>query len=90
VSEPLSRLQLDILELEARTWPLDGAKISEFRRRHPNITETAYYVALHRMLTNQAALEHGNHRYAPMLRRLHQQQSAQIDRRNERRPVTSE
>jgi hypothetical protein len=55
---PLTRLQLDILELEAQTWRLAGSKHSEFRRRWPNVTETAYYLALSRMLDDERAQRH--------------------------------
>lgn len=66
----LSRLQRDILELESRTWRLDGSKMTEFRRRHPRVTETGYYVALSRLLENPDAYEYDNRRYAATLKRI--------------------
>lgn len=79
--QSLDRLQRDILELEARTWKQAGAKISEFRRRHPRITETGYYLALLRLLENPAAYEYGGRRYAPMLKRLSEKHQAELARR---------
>jgi hypothetical protein len=87
---PLTRIQLDILELEARTWALNGSKISEFRRRHPNITETAYYVALKLLLTNRTALEYDGGRYAAMLRQIRDRQLDLIERRAGQRLVPQE
>jgi hypothetical protein len=77
----LSRLQRDILELEARTWKQPGSKISEFRRRHPRITETGYYLALLRLLENPAAYEYGGRRYAPLLSRLSEKHQVELARR---------
>lgn len=69
---PLSRLQLDILELETASFALPGNKISEFKRRHPRLTETAYTVALLRLLTDRRAWEYDNGRYAGTLSRIQQ------------------
>lgn len=66
----LSPMQLDILELELRAWPEDGAKISEFRRMHPSVTETGYHSALLVLLGEPAAYEVCERRYAAMLSRL--------------------
>lgn len=78
---PLTPLQLDILELEERSWAQPGAKHSEFRRRHPLVTETAYYLALWWLLTDRRAYEHDNRRYAAMLTRLHERHGADLARR---------
>lgn len=69
-ASPLSRLQLDILDLESQTWPLEGSKITEFRIRHPRHTETAYYLALGRLLHDRRAYEYAGGRYAEMLNRI--------------------
>jgi hypothetical protein len=66
----LSQLQRDVLELEAISWDLPGQKIAEFRRRHPHITETGYYMALNRLLADPAAYEYDDRRYAALLTRL--------------------
>lgn len=66
----LTELQLDILELESKTWAKEGSKISEFKRRHPTVTETGYCLALLNLLNNPEAYEHDEQRFAPMLRRL--------------------
>lgn len=68
--QPLSRLQLDILELEAASWRQDGAKQTEFRRRHPHVTPTAYTVALRRLLGDPRAYECDDGRYAATLNRI--------------------
>ncbi len=84
--EPLSRMQLDVLELERRTWPQEGAKISEFRRRNPTVTEVGYYAALLTLLRTPAAYEYGNRRYAAMLRgideRYHQEMARRVGLRD--------
>lgn len=77
---PLSRLQLDILELEAASWREEGSKITEFRRRHPSVTATGYTVALLRLLDNQLAYEYAGGRYVQVLtriRRLHAEREAE-------------
>lgn len=74
-------MQRDILELESQTWSQDGSKISEFRRRYPRVTETAYYLVLNRLLSDQRAYEHDDRRYAPMLVRLNELQAQEIARR---------
>jgi len=79
--QALTCVQRCVLELEAMTWKQDGAKISEFRRRHPLITETAYYLVLLRLLGNPRAYEYRGRRYAPMLRRLAETQQAELARR---------
>lgn len=70
MSPALSQLQLDVLELESTTWRLEGSKLAEFRARHPRHTETAYYLALGRLLTDQRAYEYDGGRYAEMLSRI--------------------
>lgn len=77
----LSRLQRDILELEATDWALEGEKLAEFRRRHRGVTATGYEVALGRLLTNPDAYEYDNRRYAPMLARLAERAGQAADRR---------
>jgi hypothetical protein len=77
----LTRLQLDILELESMTWSQNGSKIAEFRRRHPLVTETGYYLALLGLLSNQTAYEYDGQRYAPMLQRISARQRAEFARR---------
>lgn len=77
--QPLSRLQLDILELETMTWKQDGNKLNEFKRRHPNVTIAGYTVALLRLLSDRRAWEYDGGRYAGTLariQRLHQQRDA--------------
>jgi hypothetical protein len=76
--EPLSQLQIDILELEDASFnnpgEKPGAKLSEFKRRHSTITEVGYGLALLRLLNDPRAYEHDNRRYAATLariRRLH-------------------
>jgi hypothetical protein len=76
---PLSRLQLDILELEDASWKQPGHKINEFKQRHPGVTIIGYHVALMRLLDNPLAYEHNSRQYAPMLnriKRLHQEREA--------------
>lgn len=76
--EPLlSSLQLDVLELEGRTWKLAGSKHSEFRRRWPHITETAYYLALNRMLDDERAQRHS----PALINRLRRLRDEEIARR---------
>lgn len=77
----LSKLQLDILELESRTWKLPGEKISAFRQLYPRVTETGYYVALLMLLGEPKAYEYDGRRYASMLRRLDQAYGDGLDRR---------
>lgn len=77
----LSQLQLDILDLESKTWRLAGSKISAFRQLHPLVTETGYYLALLRMLDNQAAYEYDGQRYAPLLKRLSETHRAELAQR---------
>lgn len=67
---PLSRLQLDILELEATSWREEGSKITEFRRRHPSVTATGYTVALLRLLDDRRAYEYDGGRYEQVLNRI--------------------
>jgi len=74
---PLSRLQLDVLELEARTWKLAGSKHSEFRQRWPHVTETAYYLALNRMLDDERAQRHS----PALINRLRRLRDEEITRR---------
>lgn len=68
--EELSPVRRTILELESRTWAQDGAKIAEFRRRHPRITETGYYVVLDRLLADPCAYTYAGGRYASLLNRI--------------------
>lgn len=78
--EPLTPLQLDILELETASWALPGSKISEFKRRHPNLTETAYTIALLRLLEDRRAWEYDGGLYAGTLariQRLHAERTAE-------------
>lgn len=78
--EPLSRVQLDILELEDASWKMPGSKISEFKQRHPRLTETAYTVALMRLLEDPRAWEFDGGRYAGTLariQRLHAERAAE-------------
>jgi hypothetical protein len=77
----LTRMQRDILELELRTWPAPGAKISEFRRLYPTVTETGYLAALLVLIGTPAAYEVDNRRYAAMLRRLDEQHKQEFQRR---------
>lgn len=77
----LSRLQRDILILEARTWTRPGEKFTEFRRRHPGVTQTGYDVALLRLLHDPRAYEYAGRRYAAMLTRLHRHHEAALERR---------
>lgn len=78
---PLSGLQLTILELEAKTWKRAGAKYSEFRRRHPGVTEIGYYLALKLLLSDRRAYEYDERRYAAMLTRIREQQIEKIQQR---------
>jgi hypothetical protein len=84
--QPLSRLQHDILELESMTWREEGAKMKAFRERHERVTETAYYVALGRLLENPLAYEYDNGRYAAMLNRLSRTADQAAIRRGHFRP----
>lgn len=68
--KPLSRLQLDILELEDHSFNQPGEKLSEFKRRWPNVTMTGYGVALLRLLSDPRAWEYDGRRYAGTLARI--------------------
>lgn len=73
-AEPLSQLQLDILELEQVSWKQPGNKINEFRDRHPDIGPARYTVILLRLLSDRRAWEYDDGRFAGTLgriRRLH-------------------
>ncbi len=88
--QPLTCVQLCILELESMTWKQGGSKISEFRQRHPRVTETAYYVALLRLLRDPRAYEYRDRKYASMLTRLAVGQRAELARRAGLRNVSTE
>lgn len=68
--EPLTQLQLDILELERACFDRPGDKISEFKQRWPNITQAGYGLALLRLLADPRAYEYDNRRYAATLTRI--------------------
>ena len=74
ITEPLSQLQLDILELEDASFnnpgERPGAKLSAFKERHPTITEVRYGVMLLRLLHDRRAYEYDNGRYAGTLNRI--------------------
>lgn len=78
---PLSRLQRDILELEARAFAGDGEKLNEFKRRHPTVTTTGYTVALLRLLSDPRAWAYADGRYAGTLARI---QRLHAERESER------
>ncbi len=67
---PLTRLQLDILELEDASFNRPGDKLSEFKRRHPGVTQVGYGVALLRLLSDPRAYEYDGGRYAGTLARI--------------------
>lgn len=85
----LTKMQLDILELESMTWSKEGSKFSEFKQRHPTVTETGYCLALLNLLSNPAAYEYDGQRYAPMLRRLDEEYREALTRRVGLRSVPS-
>jgi hypothetical protein len=66
----LTPLQRDILELEDASFNRPGEKLSEFKRRHPGVTEVGYGVALLRLLSDPRAYEYDNGRYAGTLARI--------------------
>jgi hypothetical protein len=68
--QPLSDLQLDILELEAASWIQPGNKFHEFKARHPHVTVHGYTVVLLRLLSDRRAWEYDNGRYATTLARI--------------------
>lgn len=68
--QPLTQLQLDILELEDASFNRPGEKLSEFKQRHPNITEVGYGLALLRLLADPRAYEYDSSRYAGTLTRI--------------------
>jgi hypothetical protein len=86
----LTRTQLDILKLEATSWPRKGAKISAFRRLYPGVTETGYYVVLLALIHNPAAYECEGGAYADLLRRLERDHKAEVVRRAGLRSVPGE
>jgi hypothetical protein len=89
-AKPLSVLQLDILELEDQLWKQPGGKISEFKRRHPHVTETGYTVALLRLLTDRRAWEYDGGRYAGTLGRIQRLHEHRIEERGALRDVSAE
>lgn len=84
MTEGFTALQHDILDLESQTWNRQGEKLTEFRRRHPLVTEIGYYVALRKMLSDPTSYQHENGRYAALLARLDRQHTSSIERRHTR------
>jgi uncharacterized protein DUF3263 len=68
--EPLSELQLDILELEDAVWKLPGSKQSEFRDRYPDVSPTVYTLTLLGLLRDRRAWEYADGKYAGTLGRI--------------------
>jgi hypothetical protein len=68
--EPLSQLELDILELEMASFGHPGNKLNEFKARHPHVTLTGYTVTLYRLLADPRAYEQDDGRYAATLGRI--------------------
>lgn len=69
-NDQLSKMQLDILELELQGETKPGEKISKFRALHPSVTEMGYYSALLVLIGQPVAYEIDGQRYGAMLRRL--------------------
>lgn len=67
---PLTKLQLDILELEDASFNRPGEKLSEFKRRWPKVNEVCYGWTLLQLLSNPVAWEYDNRRYAGTLARI--------------------